>query len=310
MYIYVFIQIKFGIAIVDQVVGIDLGGTAIKLGRFTPDGTCLQSLTVATPQPATPEAVLAVMLDAIAQVDADNQTVAIGVGTPGPADAAGRIAQIAINLAGWHNVPLADWLEAKTGKPTLIANDANCAGVAEAWLGAGRRFQNFILLTLGTGVGGAIILDGKLFVGHQGAAGELGLITFNPNGPACNSGNQGSLEQYTSVFAIRRRTGKEPAELGALAQAGDIKSLTFWQEYGRNLGIGLASLIYVLTPEAIVIGGGVSASAEFFLPAAKAEIERRVLHTSRLGLQILPAELGNCAGMLGAARLSWQNYLR
>ncbi len=287
-----------------QVIGIDLGGTAMKLGRFSQDGTCLQSLTVATPQPATPKAVLAVMVDAIAQIDPDNQAVAIGVGTPGPADATGRIAKIAINLPEWVDVPLADWLEAKINKPTVVANDANCAGLGEAWLGAGRDLQNLILLTLGTGVGGSIILNGQLFVGHQGAAGELGLITYNPNGPKCNSGNQGSLEQYTSVSAIRRRTGKEPAELGALAQAGDIAALTFWQEYGRDLGIGLVSLIYVLTPEAVIIGGGVSASFKFFLPAVQAEIEQRVTPMSRLGLKILPAELGNSAGMLGAAKLA------
>jgi glucokinase len=295
-----------GLTVVDsQVIGIDLGGTAIKLGRFATDGTCLQSLTVATPQPATPEAVMAEIVDAIAQIDNQNHTIAIGVGTPGPADAAGRIAKVAINLSGWHDVPLADALEAKTGKPTIIANDANCAGLGEAWLGAGRRFQNLILLTLGTGVGGAIILDGKLFVGHLGAAGELGLITLNPDGPMCNSGNQGSLEQYLSVPAIRRRTGKEPAELGALAKAGEPKALTFWQEYGIYLGIGLTSLIYVLTPEAVVIGGGVSASAEFFIPSVKAELEQRVLLTSRLGLQILPAELGNFAGIAGAAKLAF-----
>lgn len=286
-----------------QVLGIDVGGTAIKLGRFQTDGTCLQSLTVDTPQPSTPEAVLAVIIDAIAQVDPYNQAVAIGVGTPGPADKTGRIAQIAINLPEWRNVPLADWLEAKTGKPTVIANDANCAGLAEAWLGAGRHFDNLILLTLGTGVGGAIILNGKLFVGHQGAAGELGLITLHPDGLICKSGNWGSLEQYASITAIRRRTGKEPWELGALAAAGDIKALTFWQEYGKDLGIGLASLIYVLTPQAVIIGGGISASVEFFLPALKAEIQQRVMATSRAGLDILPAQLGNSAGMVGAAKL-------
>lgn len=289
-----------------QVLGIDLGGTAIKLGRFNQDGMCLQSLSVATPQPATPEAVLEVMVDAIAQLDPAHKSIAIGVGTPGPADAAGRVARVAINLDNWHDVPLADWLEAKTGRPTTIANDANCAGLGEAWLGGGRRFRNLILLTLGTGVGGAIILDGKLFIGHQGAAGELGLITLNPDGPPCNSGNQGSLEQYVSVPAIRRRTGLEPAELGALAQAGDAKALTFWQSYGEYLGAGLASLVYVLTPEAIVIGGGVSASAEFFLPAVQAEISRRVLSASRAGLQLLTAELGNQAGMVGAAKLAFQ----
>jgi len=292
-----------------EVIGIDLGGTAIKLGRFRQDGTCVQSLSVATPQPATPSAVVEVMVEAIASLRSTNVTLhAIGVGTPGPADAAGRIARVAINLAGWHDVPLADWLEAKTGCPTILANDANCAGLGEAWLGAGRRFANLILLTLGTGVGGAIILDGKLFTGHQGAAGELGLIALNPDGPACNSGNQGSLEQYVSVQAIRRRTGKEPAELGVLARNGDQFALDFWESYGRDLGIGLASLIYVLTPEAIVIGGGVSASAEFFFPSALAEIERRVLPSSRASLQLLTADLGNQAGMVGAAKLAWQTF--
>jgi glucokinase len=291
-----------------QVIGIDVGGTAIKLGRFTANGTCLQSLIVAAPQPTTPESVLAVLVDAIAQIDPDNQAVAIGVGTPGPADAARRIAKIAINLPGWLDVPLADWLEAKIGKPTAIANDANRALLVEAWLGAGRHFQNLILLTLGTGVGGGIILDGKLFVGHQGAAGELGLISFKPDGPMCNSGNQGSLEQYASGTAIRRRTLKEPLELGILAQAGDPVALTFWEEYGKDLGVGLTSLVYVLTPEAIVIGGGISGSFEFFFPAVKAEIEKRVQPLSRAGLQILPAELGNFAGIVGAAKLAWQNY--
>lgn len=296
-----------------EVIGIDLGGTAIKLGRFRRDGTCLQSLSVPTPQPAVPGAVVEAMVYAIAslspqdaQLHPKRQVIAIGVGTPGPVDATGRIARVAINLPGWLDVPLADLLEAKTGYPTILANDANCAGLGEAWLGAGRQFRNLILLTLGTGVGGAIFLDGKLFTGHYGAAGELGLIALHPDGPTCNSGNRGSLEQYVSVQAIRRRTGKEPAELGTLARDGDKFALEFWESYGRDLGIGLTSLMYVLTPEAILIGGGVSASAEFFFPAALAEIERRVLHTSRSGLQLLKAELGNRAGMAGAAKLAWQ----
>ncbi len=289
-----------------EVIGIDLGGSAIKLGRFDAEGNCLQSLSVATPQPAHPEAVLTAMVAAIAQIDPDGKTVAIGVGTPGPADAAGRIARVAINLTNWHDVPLADWLEAKTGKPTVLANDANCAGMGEYWLGAGRHFQHLILLTLGTGVGGAVILNGKLFTGHDGAAGELGLITLNPDGPECNSGNNGSLEQYASVRAIRRRTGLEPDQLGARARAGDPEALAFWQAYGRDLGAGLASLVYILTPEAIIIGGGVSASAEFFFPTVWQELERRVLPSSRSKLQLLKAELGNQAGIVGAAKLAWQ----
>ncbi len=293
----------------ESVIGIDLGGSAIKLGQFDWKGNCLASLAVPTPQPASPEAVLSTMIAAIEQLDPARQTVAIGVGTPGPADAAGRIARVAINLAGWQDIPLADWLEAKTGRATVLANDANCAGLGEAWLGAGRAFRHSILLTLGTGVGGAIILDGKLFAGHDGTAGELGLITLNPEGPDCNSGNSGSLEQYASVRAIRRRTGLEPDELSVRARAGDAEALAFWQDYGRDLGAGLASLLYVLTPEAVIIGGGVSASAEFFLPTVQAELERRVLPSSRPGLQLRVAELGNRAGMVGAAKLAWQKHL-
>lgn len=292
----------------DQVIGIDLGGTAIKLGRFDGNGNCLQSLTVPTPQPATPEAVLLALVEAIDSVDPNRKAGAIGLGTPGPADAAGRIARVAINLDGWRDIPLADWLEAKTDRPTILANDANCAGLGESWLGAGKRFRDVIVLTLGTGVGGAIILDGKLFVGYDGAAGELGLITLNPDGPDCNSGNCGSLEAHTSVRAIRRRTGLEPDELGIRAAAGDRSAIQFWQEYGRDLGAGIASLIYVLTPQAVIIGGGVSASAEFFFPAIEAELARRVLPSSRTGLQLLTAELGNQAGMVGAAKLAWQKY--
>lgn len=290
----------------EQVIGIDLGGTAIKLGRFDRSGNCLQSLTVPTPVPASPDAVLLAIVAAIAQLDSHHEACAIGVGTPGPADAAGRIARVAINLQGWHNVPLADWLETKTGLPTILANDANCAGLGEFWLGAGQSFQNLILLTLGTGVGGAIVLNGQLFVGHQGTAGELGLITLNPDGPPCNSGNRGSLEQYASVQALRRRTGLEPHELGQRAADGEPEAIAFWQAYGRDLGAGLASLIYVLTPEAIILGGGVAASAPYFLPSLQAEVEQRVLPSSREGLQILTATLGNQAGMVGAAKLAWQ----
>jgi len=292
----------------EEVIGIDLGGTAIKLGRFDRQGNCSQSITIPTPQPPDPQAVLAVMLEAIAQLDIEKPVVAIGVGTPGPADATGRIAIYAINLKGWINIPLADWLEAKTGKPTVVGNDANCAGLGEHWIGAGQPFKNLVVLTLGTGVGGAVILDGKLFVGRAGTAGELGLITLNPDGAECNSGNHGSLEQHVSVRAIRRRAGLEAEELGRRAERGDEEAIAFWQSYGRDLGIGITSLIYVLTPEAVIIGGGVCQSYEFFFPAAWAEIERRVVGYSRLDVKLLRAELGNQAGMVGAAKLAWVKF--
>jgi glucokinase len=291
-----------------QVIGVDLGGSAIKLGRFTQLGECLADRTVPTPQPATPEAVIAAMAEAIAALDPDREAMAIGVGTPGPADAAGRVARVAINLAGWYDVPIAAPLEAQTGRPVTVANDANCAGLGEAWLGAGRHFQDVLTLTLGTGVGGAIILNGRLFVGRTGTAGELGLITLNPEGPPCNSGNRGSLEQYCSVQAIARETGLTPATLYDKAKAGDGGAIAFWQTYGSWLGAGIASLVYVLTPEAVIVGGGISAAAALFLPTTLAELETRVLPSSREGLQLLVAELGNRAGMVGAARLALQRF--
>jgi glucokinase len=287
-----------------QVIGIDLGGTAIKLGRFDANGDCLQSLTLATPQPAYPEPVIAAIVAALPQLDPEHQAQAIGIGTPGPADITARIARNAINLPGWQNVPLADQLEAKSPYPVVVANDANCATLGEAWLGAGRRFQNLILLTLGTGVGGGIILNGELFVGSTGSAGELGLVTVNLHGAPCNSGNQGSLEQHVSAQAIRRRTGLEPDILAQQALAGDPQALAFWQTYGQELAAGLASLIYVLTPEAIILGGGICAGADLFLPSLEAELSRRVVGYCRDTLQVLVAELGNRAGMVGAARLA------
>ncbi|MCW6037211.1 ROK family protein [Spirulina subsalsa FACHB-351] len=288
-----------------EVIGIDLGGTAIKFGRFLADGTCLEFRRIPTPQPSEPHRVIEAIAQTVQELN-QGQAIALGVGVPGPADVAGKVALVAINLVRWQNVPLAQELEEKTGLPTVIANDANCAGLGEAWIGAAANFRHSILLTLGTGVGGAIILDGQLFTGYDGAAGELGLMTINPEGPPCNSGNRGSLEQHLSIGAIRRATGKDPAELGELANKGDRQALEFWQDYGRILGIGLSNLLYILTPEAAVIGGGVSASAEFFFPSALAEIEQRVLATSRTRFHLLLAALGNNAGAIGAARLAWQ----
>lgn len=291
----------------DQVIGVDLGGTNIKLGRYTRDGKCLASLKLATPQPAAPDPVMAVMAAAIQELDPDQAAIALGIGTPGPADVQGRIAKLAINLPGWVSVPVADRMERLTGLPTTVGNDANCAGLGEAWLGAGRHFQNWILLTLGTGVGGAIFINGELFVGHNGTAGELGLVTLDLNGPLCNSGNQGSLEQHASAQAIRRRMGMEPKELADRAMVGNPEAIAFWQQYGRELAAGITSTVYILAPQAVIIGGGICGASDLFLPTLKTEVERRVKTTSREGLEIAIAELGNQAGMAGAARLAWQS---
>ncbi len=291
-----------------EVIGVDLGGTAIKLGRFTADGKCLQSLSVPTPQPAYPDETIDTIVYAIEKLAPGLANIsAIGVGTPGPADPVGRVAKMAINLEGWIDIPVATLIQSRTGGiPTIVGNDGNCAGMGENWLGAGRHYRNWVLLTLGTGVGGAVFINGGLFTGHAASGGELGLITFVPTGHPCKSGNNGSLEQFLSAQAIRRMTGKEPQELGLMAAAGDRDALEFWDNYGRNLGIGLASILYILTPEVAIVGGGISANAEYFLPAAKQEIERRVMSVSRPGFQLIEAQLGNQAGITGAAKLAWE----
>lgn len=288
-----------------QVIGVDLGGTAIKLGRFNSGGDCLAFERYPTPQPALPEAVLKTLVGAIRSLQTP-QCRAIGLGCPGPADAQGRAAQLAINLPGWRQIPLADWLEAELKLPVYLENDGNCAGLGEAWLGAGQKYKDFLLLTLGTGVGGAVFLGGELFRGRLGAGGELGLLTMEYEGPECNSGNRGSLEQQVSARAIWRRTGKTGADWAALAEQGDSTALAFWADYGRRLGAGIANLVYVFTPEAVLLGGGLSAAEPYFREDLEREIEKRVLPPSREGLVIQAAQLGNRAGMVGAARLAWR----
>jgi glucokinase len=285
-------------------IGVDLGGTAIKLGRFDLQGRLLAQLEVATPRPSLPGAVAVAISEAIDQLDPGRQAGRVGIGLPGPTDGAGRVARLAINLEGWRDVPLADWLEPELERQVCLANDANCAMVAEAWLGAAQGCANAILLTLGTGVGGGIWLNGSLYTGPGGAAGELGLISVDPEGPPCRSGNRGSLEQHCSIGGLARLSPLDPRELCQRAEAGEAEARAVWERYGRWLGIGLSSLIYVLTPERVLIGGGLSAAFPHFLPAVWREIEARVLPPSREGLLIQRCALGNGAGRLGAARLA------
>ena len=287
-----------------QLIGVDLGGTAIKLGRFAQDGTLLEALEVPTPRPAVPGAVTVAIVEAIERLDPQKLAPLVGVGHPGPSDRHGRVARIAINLPGWRDVPLADWLEPLLERRVTCANDANCALIGERWHGAARGAGDAVLLTLGTGVGGAVLLAGELFTGQGGAAAEPGLIGIQPDGPPCNSGNRGSLESYCSIAGLARLSPLEPQELCRRAEAGDAEALAVWAAYGRLLGIGISSLLYLFTPELVLLGGGLSAASALFLPAVWQEVEQRVLTVSREGLRIERCALGNGAGRLGAARLA------
>ena len=289
-----------------QVIGIDLGGTAIKLARFSRSGDLLAEAQLPTPQPAVPGAVTMALCEAVEELDPQRLAAVVGIGLPGPMDAAARVARVCINLPGWEEVPLADWLEPRLERRVTLANDGNCAVVGEAWRGAAQGYGDVVLLTLGTGVGGGVLLNGSLFTGHNGAAAEPGLIGVDPEGPACNSGNRGSLEQFASIGALRRLSEREPRELGRAAAAGDPEALAVWDRYGSSLGVGITSLVYMFTPQLVLLGGGLAGAAPHFLPALRREVESRVQAVSREGLRIVACALGNGAGRLGAARLALQ----
>ena len=291
------------------VLGVDLGGTAIKLGLFSLEGELLAEHQRPTPQPATPGSVCVEIVDAISVLDPQGRAAVVGIGLPGPMDADARVARICINLPGWEEVPLAAWLEPRLKRRVTLANDGNCALVGEAWKGAAAGFSDVLLLTLGTGVGGGVMLGGQLFTGHNGAAAEPGLITLFPDGPDCNSGNRGSLEQFASITGLKRLSGSEPSSLAMAASDGDAKALAHWERYGQLLGTGISSLVYAFTPQLVLVGGGLAGASEHFLPSVRREVSTRVQAVSREGLQIKPCALGNGAGRLGAARLAIQRLL-
>ena len=291
------------------VIGVDLGGTAIKLGLFSLDGDLLADHQRPTPQPATPGAVCMEIVEAIGVLDPDGRASVVGIGLPGPMDAEARIARVCINLPGWEEVPLAAWLEPRLNRRVTLANDGNCALVGEAWKGAASGFDDVVLLTLGTGVGGGVMLSGALFTGHHGAAAEPGLITLFPEGPECNSGNRGSLEQFASITGLQRLGADDPAALAAAASRGDQEALAIWDRYGELLGTGISSLVYLFTPQLVLLGGGLAGASAHFLPAVRREVMSRVQAISREGLQIKACALGNGAGRLGAARLAVQRLL-
>ena len=291
------------------VLGVDLGGTAIKLGLFSLEGSLLAEHQCPTPQPATPGAVCMEIVEAIRVLDPDGLASVVGIGMPGPMDAEARVARVCINLPGWEEVPLAAWLEPRLKRRVTLANDGNCALVGEAWKGAASGFQDVVLLTLGTGVGGGVMLSGELFTGHRGAAAEPGLITLFPDGPACNSGNRGSLEQFASITGLQRLGADDPAALAAAASRGDQEALAIWDRDGEFLGTGISSLVYVFTPQLVLLGGGLAGASGHFLPAVRREVTSRVQAISREELQIKACALGNGAGRLGAARLAIQRLL-
>jgi glucokinase len=226
-----------------------------------------------------------------------------GIGIPGLYDPRTGATRFLVNIPGpWDGYPVAGPIAETLGVPVALINDARAFGLAELRLGAGRGASSMVGLTLGTGVGGVIAVDGKVHQGHDGTAGEVGHQTIDPDGPSCNCGNNGCLEAFCRADRIAEACGTATAEEAVeRARNGDAAAIEGLRRVGRYLGIGIGNMIVVLSPDRVVIGGGIAPAADLLLPEIRAEIRRRVLTTSVAEVEIVTAELGTWAGAIGAA---------
>jgi glucokinase len=289
--------------------GLDLGATNLKWAvvERTADGwRTMGTGQTATRVEAGPDAIVAelaeVGLAAEREVGVDVTTVGIGVaGLYDPATGATRFLP---NIPGdWAGRPVGGPVGAAIGAPTALINDARAFTLAELTLGAGRGVDSIVALTLGTGVGGGIALDGRVLFGHDGTAGEIGHQTVEPGGRPCTCGNFGCLEAYARADRIAELCGTPTAAAAVdAARAGDRQALEGLAEVGRWLGIGIANLIVLVNPDRVVLGGGVAVGAgDLLFDPIRAEIEKRVHVTSLARIDIVAAELGMLAGAIGAA---------
>ncbi|MEA5155197.1 ROK family glucokinase [Raineyella sp.] len=307
-------------------IGIDIGGSKVAAAVVGPDGRLSGRRTIPTPTDradAVEEAIVR-LVDALAS---DHDACAVGIGAAGWVDETRRIVRFSPHLA-WRNEPLVERLEARLDLPVVVDNDANAAAWGEYRFGAGQGSTTFAMITLGTGIGGGLVLDGEVHRGRWGVAGEWGHLCVVPDGQICPCGNRGCWEQYCSGEALRREavalagTGSPRAlpllervghDAGAIrgfhvtaaALAGDPACEEILTGVGEWLGRGLAGLAAVLDPERFVIGGGVSEAGEKLLGPARAAFARHLTGRGfRPMAEILPARLGNDAGLVGAADLA------
>ena len=307
-------------------IGVDIGGTKIAAGLVSEDGELVTTVKRETPANDV-EAIEDATADAVAELAAQHQVEGVGVAAAGFVDAERSTVVFAPNLA-WRNEPLRGDLEARTGLPVVVENDANAAAWGEFRHGAGRDVDDMILLTVGTGLGGGIVVAGRLLRGHSGFAAELGHMRVVPGGHWCGCGNRGCWEQYASGRALVREAREfaatnSPAAARLLglaggqvddiegphvtqaAEEGDPAAVDLLSDLGQWLGEGIASVVAALDPAVIAVGGGVSEAGELLLEPARAAFHRQLTARGyRPEPQIVRARLGNDAGMIGAADLA------
>lgn len=304
------------------ILGIDIGGTNIKSGLVDETGRILDTLTVPTEARSGSRDTLLSKLYALAvqlreRAEARGWTpVALGVGTAGYVHAReGRIGYATSNLPGWTGVPLRQEMERHTGLPVALANDAHAFAMGEAWIGAGREWDTFVCITLGTGVGGCLVLGGRPYYGRDGYGGGFGHMVLQHGGAPCNCGLTGCWEQYASVTGLMRLAeegGIQPAAIGHSAKTlfewardGHAHALAVIDRYAEYVALGLTNLTHALNPQAFVIGGAVTQQGEFLFERIRSNVSRQVMPAYD-GMAIVPAALGEHAGFAGAARLAWQ----
>jgi glucokinase len=287
--------------------GLDLGGTNTKWAVVEHNGDEWRALATgqgATPASEGPDAVIGRLASMGAEVIAQVPGVeSVGIGVPGLYDPASGVTRFLVNVPGaWAGRPVAGPVGASLGIPAALINDARAFGLAELRLGAGRGASTMIGLTLGTGVGGVIAIDGRVHQGHDGTAGEIGHQTIDPDGPWCGCGNRGCVESYARADQLAKACASPSAEEAvARARNGDPQALHGLAQVGRYLGIGIANLVTLVTPDRIVIGGGVAAAGDLLFEPIRAELRLRVRTTSLDGVTIVAAELGTWAGAIGSA---------
>ncbi len=305
--------------------GIDVGGTKIAGAVVDEDGRVLELRRVVSPA-TDPEAIEDAIAGLVRELRVGHDLTAIGVGAAGYIDSGRAVVMSAPNIA-WRDLDLRAELEGRTDLPVVVENDANAAAWGEFAFGAGKDSRDLLLVTVGTGVGGGIVIDGELYRGAFGVAAEIGHVRVVPGGLPCGCGKLGCLEQYASGRALVRQTqeaarddpaaaplvaeaGGDPraitgAMVTAAATAGDAFSVGRLAEVGRWLGEGIASIAAVLDPGLVVVGGGVGEAGDLLLGPAREAFEAQVIGGGERPLpQILPARLGNDAGVIGAADLA------
>ena len=320
----------------DLILGIDLGGSKILTAVVDSQGEMLSSDESTTHAIKGSEAVIQSVLDsahrALEQAGATiSEICAIGVGAPGISNPEAGILFTSPNLPGWQDIPLRDIIQERLGKKTFLTNDANAAALGEFYFGAARGTRNFVYITLSTGIGGGIVIDGKIYGGAIGAAGEVGHMTIDAEGPICNCGNRGCWETLASGTALAREAKlriKEGCRTSILeyvegdvekvtaqvihsaAEQGDSLAKELIARTGYYVGVGLANLINIFNPELIVIGGGLSNIGDMLLQPAFKTAGERAYKEAFQAVRFASAELGRNSGVLGAATFALQGMRR